>query len=71
MLEAKVKYEDMDEDDLTIEYIPYKFEKAWTPTAAEAFFESATSTEPRKYQGRIPLEVTGPDGTSALLSQPV
>ena len=56
---------------LSMEYTPVKYEKQFTPSASEAFFESATSTEPRKYSGTVPLHITDQGKTIKLESQPL
>lgn len=48
---------DIDDEDLVIEYTPIKFSKRLNATKSEAFIESVTSTEPRKYYASIPLKI--------------
>lgn len=48
---------DIDDEDLVIEYTPIKFSKTLNATKSQAFIESVTSTEPRKYYASIPLKI--------------
>lgn len=51
----KLDTSDIDDEDLVIEYTPVKFSKTLNATKSQAFLETVTSTEPRKYYASIPL----------------
>ena len=53
----KLDTSDIDDEDLVIDYIPVKFQKELNATKSQAFIESVTSTEPRKYYASIPLKI--------------
>lgn len=66
-----VDFSDLPEEDLIIDYLPVKFEKNFTPSKNQAFFEDVTSTEPKKYRASIPLILTSGGESTILYSHPV
>lgn len=46
---------DIDDEDLVIDYTPVKFSKILNATKSQAYIQSLTSTEPRRYYASIPL----------------